>query len=859
MTGPAPRPGYTLSDLNANELRRRFLTFFQEREHLILESAPLVPKDDPSTLFNSAGMQPLQPYYRGVRQPPAPRLASSQECLRTDDLEEVGRTDRHHTFFEMLGNFAPTGGYFKDRAIPWAWEFVTDPERGLGLPSSRLRVTVHPTDAEAREIWARETGVDPAWIHDNEDNWWGLDLGPCGPDSEIWWDRGREYGCGREDCEPDHCARFLEFWNLVFPSFDRQPDGSLPPLPNGPGIDTGMGLERVSSIVQGGESNFDIDLFAPILAFVRENAEKRDRRSERIVADHLRAATFLVAEGTLPANEGRGYVLRRLIRRADLHARRLNLRCPLADGVPAVVEVMASQYPLLARRQGDVMAAVERESGAFGRTLERGLELFEKTASRYSEVIPGDEAFTLHDTFGIPLELTRELAEERGLKVDQHGFEEAMAQQRERSRRTIVSAWSDLASLPSAEFLGYRQLESEATVIQIRRGGAEVREVEEGEEVEIYLDRTPFYAESGGQIGDTGVVRGPDGVIDVEDTRRPTQGVIAQLGRVRIGRVAVGQQVRASVDAARRRQIMRHHSATHLLNKALEEILGRGGLQRGSWVGPDHATFDFPLDRGLTETELDTLSRRVNEQIRAALPLTVRVLPYDEAIATGATHLFDEKYGDEVRVVCFGGWSCEFCGGTHSATSADVGPFVVLSEGSIGQGLRRLDVAAGLAAEDLVARRLAGAARVGQALGVRPDQVPERVDALRGELRQAERQSVRLRQELRDARIGGADGSGPARRRARVPLVLERVDADGIDDLRGYAERYLEAIGGSGVVGVANDANFVIKVSRNLAEEVDARHLVQLMGKGGGRPELAQGKLGRPLPEAFQEVEAALR
>ncbi|HEX4215298.1 MAG TPA: alanine--tRNA ligase [Candidatus Dormibacteraeota bacterium] len=845
--------------MNANELRRRFLAFFQEREHLILESAPLVPRDDPSTLFNSAGMQPLQPFYRGLRQPPAPRLTSCQECLRTDDLEEVGRTDRHHTFFEMLGNFAPTGGYFKERAIPWAWEFVTDTEWGLGLPVDRLRVTVHPTDSEAREIWAQRTGVKAAWIHDNDDNWWGLELGPCGPDSEVWWDRGREYGCGQEDCAPDHCGRFLEFWNLVFPSFDKQPDGSLPPLPNGPGIDTGMGLERVASILQGGESNFDTDLFAPILAFVRENGEKRDKRSERIIADHLRAATFLVAEGVLPANEGRGYVLRRLIRRADLHARRLNLSRPLAEGVPAVVGVMADQYPLLARRQADVMAAVERESQAFGRTLERGLELFEKTAARHSEVIPGEEAFTLHDTFGIPLELTREMAEERGLHVDQPGFEAAMAAQRERSRKTIVSAWADLAALPASEFLGYQQLEGDAHLIQIRRAGAEVREAEEGDEVEVYLDQTPFYAESGGQIGDTGVIHGPDGEIDVEDTRRPYQGVIAHLGRVRIGRVAVGQQVRASVDASRRRQIMRHHSATHLLNKALEEILGQGGLQRGSWVGPDHTTFDFPLDRALTQAELDTLSRRVNEQVRAALPLTVRVLPYEQAIATGATHLFDEKYGDEVRVVCFGGWSCEFCGGTHSPTSADVGPFVVLSEGSIGQGLRRLDVAAGLAAEDLIARRLADATRLAQTLGVRPDQLPERVDALRGEVRQAERQAAKLRQELRDARIGGADGSGPAQRQARVPLVLERVDAEGIEDLRGYAERYLEAIGGSGVVGVANDANFVIKVSRNLAQDYDARRLVQLMGRGGGRPELAQGKLDRPLPDAFREVEAALR
>jgi alanyl-tRNA synthetase len=843
--------------VTGQEIRQRFLQHFERREHLILDSAPLVPADDPTTLFISAGMQPLQPYYKGLRPPPAPRLASCQKCFRTDDLEQVGRTDRHHTFFEMLGNFAPTGDYFKERAIPWAWEFVTQSEHGLGLPKDRLRVTIHPTDEEAREIWRRETDVEPEWIYPNEENWWGLELGPCGPDSEIWWDRGREVGCGREDCYPDHCERFLEFWNLVFPQFDKQPDGSLPKLPR-PAIDTGMGLDRVTSIVQGVPSVFDTDLFAPILGFIREAAARRSETSERIIADHLRGMTMVIADGVLPSNEGRGYVLRRVIRRAALHARRIGLSRPLSDGVPVVVQLMREQYPYLVEREQEIRRAVAGEAEAFNRTLERGMELFEQVASRHQGEIPGAKAFRLHDTFGFPLELTRELAAERGLTVDEAGFSADMEAQRVRSRGILQQRWSDAASLPSSEFTGYDELETEAQVRVLRKDGVEQQEAAEGDEVEVYLDRTPFYGESGGQVGDTGRLLGPDGEIRAEDTKRPAEGVISHLGRVRVGRIRVGDRVRATVDGQRRRQIMRHHTATHLLNKALEELTGERNLQRGSLVGPDHTTFDFPFPRPLSEAELERLGERVNEQVRAALPLHARVLPYQEAVATGATHLFDEKYGDRVRVVCFGDWTCEFCGGTHVPNTADVGVAVITSEQSIGQGLRRLDLTAGGAAEQLIRRRLGQLGAVARTLGVPPDQVQARVGELRRDLREAERQLERLRDELRTAHVRGAQ-SGPRRREASVPLVLEQVPADGADDLRGWADRFLESLGGSGVVVVSSGPNFAIKVSRDMAEQHPATGLAPLLGRGGGRPELAQGRLTRPLTEAFELVEAALK
>ncbi|MFZ0215384.1 MAG: alanine--tRNA ligase, partial [Candidatus Dormiibacterota bacterium] len=706
--------------MTGQEIRRRFLAHFESRDHLVLDSASLVPVDDPTTLFVSAGMQPLQPYYQGLAQPPAPRIVSCQRVVRTWDIDEVGKTDRHATFFEMLGNFAPTGDYFKETAIELAWSFATDPERGLGLDPALLSVTTHPSDDEARRIWGRVAGLPEDHLYEREDNWWGLGVGPAGPDSELWFDRGPEHGCGEAVCYPDHredCQRHLEFWNLVFPTYDVQRDGSRPVLPH-PGIDTGMGLERVASLVQGVGSIFDTDLMTPMTSWVHEHSTTPRIVAERVIADHLRTMTFIVADGVRPANEGRGYVLRRLIRHAALEARRAGLRAPLDDGVRLVVDEMRGQYPYLTEREADVRLAVRAEAEAFAHTLDRGLELFERMAQRSDGVLAGDDAFRLHDTEGFPIELTRQLASERHLAMDEAGFERAMTAQRERSRTTVVHSWADLRSLPHSEFLGYTQLEVDAQVVLLRTGGAEVTEVREGQEAEVYLDRTPFYAEAGGQVGDTGTLTGPDGELRVEDTRRPLTGVIAQLGRAHVGRLRVGDRVQARVDAPRRRQIMRHHSATHLLNRALEEILDRRNLQRGSWVGPDHTTFDFALDRALTEAEQDRLAARVTEQIRQALPLRVRVLPYAEAAATGATHLFDEKYGDEVRVVSFGDWSSEFCGGTHVATSADVGPFLVLGETSVGQGLRRLDAIAGIAAEEVIRRRQRDTAELARTLGV---------------------------------------------------------------------------------------------------------------------------------------------
>ncbi len=771
--------------MTGNEIRKRFLEHFASREHLVLPSAPLVPRGDPSTLFISAGMQPLKPYFLGVSQPPAPRLATCQKCLRTGDIDEVGKTDRHHTFFEMLGNFAPTGDYFKETAIPLAWDLVT---KSFQMPVDRLRITIHPTDDQAHEIWLQQPGMTADHITRLEDNWWGLGEGPCGPDSEIWWDRGREVGCGQEDCVPDHCDRFTEFWNLVFPQYDQRgpiagtsgeavlrgvADGSLVPLKR-PAIDTGMGLERVTYILEGKTNVFETDLFEPILNRIRDLSEKQSTFSERIVADHVRAACFVMLDGVVPSNEGRGYVLRRLIRRATLHAERLAMRSQVGQLVDDVALVMSSPYPDLVDQKDVIRAGINQEAARFQRTLNEGMERFERIVAKHPKVISGADAFLLHDTFGFPVDLTRELAAERGLEVDEDGFRAAMAAQKERSRRVLPTGWTTAQDLPRSEFTGYKELTTQTSIVAIRKEGQPADRAIEGEDVEVFLERTPFYAESGGQIGDTGFINTESGGLRVEDTQKPADGVIAHLGAVVTGELKVGQPATAAVDAGRRRQIARHHSATHLLHKALRETLGDQVVQKGSWVGPDHTTFDIPLNRALKDDEIKRINHRVMEKVREALPFHESQKPYKDAVAQGAMHLFDEKYGDVVRVVCFGDWTCELCGGTHVANTADIGPAVIVSESSIGSGLRRIDMVVGEAADDLIWRDRRLLSELARSFNSAPEQLPERLESLRGQLKEAERRLKALSEQLRSARVKGQGGNGLVIKKGKVAFVTER-------------------------------------------------------------------------------------
>jgi alanyl-tRNA synthetase len=856
--------------LTGNEIRRRFLEHFASREHLVLPSASLVPHGDPSTLFISAGMQPLQPYYLGLSDPPAPRLASCQKCVRTGDIEEVGRTDRHGTFFEMLGNFAPTGDYFKEMAIPLAWELVT---KAFGMPVDRLRVTVHPSDDQAYEVWTQSTGIPANQVTRLGDNWWGLGRGPCGPDSEIWWDRGWEAGCGQAECVPEHCNRFTEFWNLVFPQYDQRgdlsgppstaeaitrgiEDGALVPLKR-PAIDTGMGLERITYILQGKANIFETDLLEPLVDFVRQSSNKPTTLSERIIADHMRAAIFCIADGVDVSNEGRGYVLRRLIRRAALHARRVGLTENLSGTVPIAVEMFAGHYSELKVRAQYISGAIQAETGRFDRTLEQGMEQFEKIAVPHRHEVSGADAFRLHDTFGFPLEVTRELASERGMQVDESGFLREMAAQRERSRRKTLQRIPALKDLPRGTEFSYDVNEMDTHLIGIRHDGVNVQHAREGDAVEVYLRHTPFYAESGGQVGDVGeiVTRPSAGVVRVDDTQRFADGVIAHIGRVTRGEIDIQDKALARIDAVRRANIARHHSATHLLHKALRETLGEGVVQKGSWVGPDHSTFDVPLMRPVTRDELDQINRRVMEKVRAALPFHESQKPYKEAVAQGAMHLFEEKYGDVVRVVCFGDWTCELCGGTHVDNSADIGTAVIVSESSIGSGLRRIDMVVGEAADDLVRHDRELLSELARSFNASPELLLERVHMLRTQLKEAEREQEKLRDQLRSARVGG--GGGLAVKRGKVAYVTETVDASNLDELKSYADRYLEVVK-SGIVTVVAGDMFVIKVSNDLASQYDANRLKTFFGNGGGRPQLVSGKLTVPAGEAFKRLQEEL-
>ena len=852
--------------MTGNEIRKRFLEHFASREHLVLPSASLVPQGDPSTLFISAGMQPLKPYYLGLSQPPAPRLASCQKCLRTGDIDEVGKTDRHNTFFEMLGNFAPTGDYFKETAIPVAWELVT---KVFEMPVNRLRVTIHPSDDEAHDIWVKQPGMTAEHVTRLEDNWWGLGAGPCGPDSEIWWDRGRELGCGQEDCVPDHCDRFTEFWNLVFPQYDQRgpiegtsgeavrrgvADGSLVPLKR-PAIDTGMGLERISYILQGKSNIFEADILEPLVAFVRQSSPRPTGLSERIVADHLRAAVFVIADGIIPSNEGRGYVLRRLIRRAAIHGRKMGLTARLSAGVGVAASMFKDHYPELNQSEKRITEVVQAESERFDKTLEQGMDQFEKIAAQHAKTIPGVDAFRLHDTYGFPLELTRELAAERGTDVDEEGFRAAMDDQRARSRRGTPQGWALAKDLPKSEFTGYRELTTQGNVTALRKDGASSQSAGEGDAVEVFLDRSPFYAESGGQVGDKGTITTPSGQIRVEDTQKPMDGAIAHLGTVVTGEVRAGETAIAAVDAKRRAQIARHHSATHLLHKALRETLGEQVMQKGSWVGPDHTTFDIPLNRAITDDELTRVNRRVMDKVREALPFHESQKPYKEAVAQGAMHLFDEKYGDVVRVVCFGDWTCELCGGTHVANTADIGPVVIISEASIGSGLRRIDMVVGEAADDLIWNQRKLVVELARSFNTSPEQVPERVQALRAQVKEGEHRLKALSEELRTARVTGGDGVEV--KQGKVPFVTETVKASSPAELAAYADRYLDLVK-SGVVTVVAGDMFVIKVSKDLTSEYDATRLAGLLGTGGGQKHLARGKLNGSADEAFKRLEHEL-
>ncbi len=844
----------------SSEIRERFLRFFEERGHYRLASFPLIPHDDPSLLFTVAGMVPLKPWITGQRTPPSRDLVSCQKCfrgagLKYDDMASVG-DPTHHTFFEMLGNWS-IGHYFKEGAIDYAWEFST---KELGLDPERLWPSIYPDDTESERLWVERIGVPRERVSRLSENWWAAGpTGPCGYDSELYYDWGGPCSCGRTDCTPqDECGgdRFEEFWNLVFMEFDQQPDGSRPLLPN-PTVDTGLGFDRIVAIVQGDRTGYGTDHFAPLVdGFKARAAAGADdpslERSFYVLADHLRGAGFLISAGVLPANEGRGYVLRRLVRRAAVHARRVALRGGLAAGTPELVAVMGPVYPELVEFRGLIEETLRIEEEAFARTLDAATDRLAALLSTNPSRIDGADAFRLYDTFGLPIELTIEMAAERGATVDLEGFEAAMQEQRERgqaSARRVGFAGAE--ALPPTRFVGYDLLETDSTVLRIGLD-SEIGALRVGESAPVLLDVSPFYAEAGGQVGDTGTLSWPGGSAAVRDTQ-PVAGSDARAHDVLVqaGELRPGQAVHAAVDAERRGRIARHHSATHLLNRALREVLGDGVVQRGSFVGPDHATFDFSFPRALTADELTDIEHRVNDGIRRNLERTVALMPLADARASGAIALIDEAYSPDVRVVDFGGWSRELCGGTHVTRSGDLGAAILVSESSIGQGIRRIEMVSGESAEERWRRLGTALVTTARALKTRPEEVPERVAALQDQVRKLNREVTQARQAApasvaTDAAIVEDAGGVPF-----AHLLLDGdVDAEGVSQA---GDRLLaDRLQGDGVAAVLGPATLVVKVGgRALDAGVHAGTLVTgaaeiTGGKGGGRPDLGRGKVGDP-------------
>jgi alanyl-tRNA synthetase len=861
-----------MQPMSATEVRERYQRFFEARGHTRVPSAPLLARDDPTLLFVNSGMAPFKRVFTGEEKRDYVRAVDSQICLRVagkhNDFEEVGRTPRHQTLFEMLGNWS-FGDYFKREAIHWAWELLTDE---FGIDPDRIAATVYTDDDEAHRIWSDEIGLPPErlvrWGNiaaGDEKNFWRMgDTGPCGPCSELHYDRGAHLSEG-PDCIPDHsehCPRWLEVWNLVFIQFDRAADGNLTPLPFN-SVDTGMGLERMTSVIQGVDSNYRTDLFAPIIErlaqFIGHDPEKveSERFSYQVVADHSRAMTFLLAEGVTPSNEGPGYVLRRIIRRAVRHGRLLGISGPfLRETAAVVIDLMGGVYTYLRDGRDEILAAIAAEEEKFARTLEAGSSRLDELVHA-GGVISGADAFRLHDTFGFPIDLTIEMAAERGVTVDRAGFDAAMAEQRERSRgekRGGLALDPEVAALRS-EFIGYP---NETIADEVR-----VLAVVPGEPVAVVLDGTPFYAEGGGQTGDRGELIGPNGRLRVDDTQRSGEA-IAHLGTLE-GELSVGDAVRAEVDEGRRWGAARNHTATHLLHRALRDVLGEGAKQAGSWVGPDGLRFDFPASAATPREALREVERQVNAQIRRNAVVQPEHMPIEQAQALGADMFFGEKYLPEsVRVVQVEGYSKELCGGTHVATTGQIGQFVITGESSIGTGLRRIEAVTGEAATELVGTRLEALRNAAQLLGEREEQVPQRIEALLVRLREAEK-AAKAPRAARGARLDAAAALHAARDAGQAKVVIQaypEADADALrglaDDLRGITGRFVLVAAG----GADGRPSLLVAASRDLAGEgFDAGAVIReaapiIGGGGGGRPDLAQagGRDASRLDEALREA-----
>lgn len=835
--------------MKTDEIREKFLAFFENKGHTVVKSSSIVPKNDPTLLFVNAGMVPFKNVFLGLESLPYKRATSCQKCFRVsgkhNDLESVGRTTRHHTFFEMLGNFS-FGDYFKKEAILYAWEFVTEV---LKLPKEKLYVSVHQKDEEAYQLWRELVNIDEdkIWRLGDEDNFWQMgETGPCGYSSEIYIDRGEKYS---QD------ERYLEIWNLVFMQFNKDEKGTIEPLAK-PSIDTGMGLERIASIMQGKDSNFEIDIIMPIINFVEDLSSKRYKTDEetdvamRVIADHSRACTIAISEGIIPSNEGRGYVIRKVLRRAVRFGYKIGIKEEfLYKSVDVVVDTLKNAYPELEMSKEFVKNIIKSEESRFLETLENSLELFDRYVSENkSNVISGDFIFKAYDTYGFPLDILQEMAHEKGMSLDMETFYKLLEQQKEESRKHFKSeekvdeVYLSIKDKAKSTFTGYTSTEEQAKVLFIIKDGKITEELKEQEDGIIILDKTPFYPEKGGQIGDSGILENNEALFIVNDTKTPTEGVIAHIGKLIKGRLKVGTNVLAKIDKERRDDIKRHHTSTHLLHAALRNMFGESVRQAGSYVGDEFLRFDFTFYRSLKTEELEALEAMINEEIMKNEEVSVKELPYQEAIKTGAMAIFEEKYGDIVRVISAGDFSKELCGGTHVKRTGDIGYFKIISESSVGAGIRRIIAKAGRKAvrEAYEDSKLLKA--IYQEIGANKQNLLERITALKEELKEKDNQIQTLKSKL-------------VRLEAKSSINLEQIndiklywgilEEASLDNLREIADSYRQHPN-TVVFLVSKSPKKSILIARSKDLHHDMKAVIKdvakpMQGSGGGREDLAQG------------------
>ncbi|WP_411343458.1 alanine--tRNA ligase [Paenibacillus sp. WLX1005] len=866
--------------MKASEIRSKWLAFFESKGHKVEPSAPLVPINDPSLLWINAGMAPLKAYFDGRVQPDNPRITNSQKCIRTNDIENVGKTRRHHTFFEMLGNFS-IGDYFKEEAITWAWEFLTGKE-WIGFDPERLSVTVYPEDEEAFKLWNEKIGLPAERIIKLEDNFWDIGEGPCGPCTEIFYDRGDAYGA-LDPNDPEMYAggeneRFLEVWNLVFSQFNHNKDGSYTPLPN-KNIDTGAGLERFTSILQDVDSNFDTDLFQPMIqetARIAGVTYKQNNETDvalKVIADHIRTVTFAVGDGVLPSNEGRGYVIRRLLRRAVRYGKVIGLDKPfLFSLVKTVGDVMGVYYPTVVEQQDYIEKIIRTEEERFHETLSDGLnilgELAQQAKAQGENAISGADAFKLYDTYGFPFDLTEDYALENGLTVDREGFDAAMQEQRDRARAARQDSGSMkvqggvLSELEAkSEFIGYEQLNVQSTVAAIIVDDAFVQSAGAGQTAQVILDVTPFYAESGGQVSDLGLLSSDKVEASVETLFKAPRGQSVHIVNISSGELHVGDTVTAQVDEPNRNDIIKNHTATHLMHKALKEVLGNHANQAGSLVEAERLRFDFSHFSSVTPEEIVDIERRVNQEIWKALDVEINYAAIDEAKAMGAMALFGEKYGDIVRVVKIGDYSIELCGGCHVDNTSRIGLFKILSESGIGSGVRRIEAVTGRLAYMFLDSQLDLLKQAAGQLKSNVHDVPKRIEALNQQVRDLGRENESLQSKL--SLIEAGQLTDQVETVGSTQLLATAVNAPSMDALRGLADELKGKLPEAVLVlgaAIEDKVNFVVVVPKSgIDRGLHAGKLVKEVaaicgGGGGGRPDMAQagGKDASKLNEALE-------